>query len=401
MKNKRFYILFICSFLVPAIAFTGFFLFAAGRYKTALNVNTARLIGSVKEKYPNVSDEEILSLLEEENEGQGREFLEKYGRFGDEFFMDTARDFTLKCLVLGVSAALFVFLFSLAAVLYREKKQKEAMIELISYLREIENGVYTLKISENTEDELSKLSNEIYKITVLLRETALESEKHTKALSVYLTDISHQIKTPLTSISIMLDNVLETPGMDEETKRDFLNEIRRQISHISSLVITLLKLSRLDSGTVEFSRSPVTAGELIEASLKNVAVLLDVKNIEASVSGDTGASVTVDKKWQTEALTNIIKNAAEHSGENSRIDINAENSGLFVSIRVRDHGEGVDESDLKHIFERFYKAKNSASDLFGVGLSLAKTVVEKDNGTVRVSSKKGEGATFTVAYRRV
>lgn len=403
MKNRKksFLVLFMCAFLVPVIVFTGIFLYEKEIYKTQLNFHTAALIGSIREKYPDVTDDELLSLLDGGRDEEGREFLQKYGYYGEEFFLSSANGFSGASLVLLIMVSGAVFMFSAAAYLLLEKRRKNEIKELTSYLKEIENGIYSLKINENAEDELSKLSNEIYKITVLLRESAQRSEAQTKALSVYLADISHQIKTPLTSVSIMLDNILETPDMDESTKRDFLSEIRRQTNLISSLCITLLKLSKLASGTVEFTRSKIKAGELINAALQNLAVLLDIKNISVLVSGDLDAQISADKKWQTEAISNIIKNAAEHSSENSKIAINVENSGLFIKIRIKDEGEGIDEKDLPHIFERFYKAKNSSADSFGIGLALAKTVIEKDNGNVYASSKKGEGTVFTVAYRLI
>ncbi|MCH5199285.1 MAG: HAMP domain-containing histidine kinase, partial [Oscillospiraceae bacterium] len=318
-----------------------------------------------------------------------------------EFFLKPSESFSDFSLILIISAAGAVFIISAGACFLLEKRRKNEIEQLINYLREIENGVYSLKISENAEDEISKLSNEIYKITVLLRETAQENKTQTKVLAAYLADISHQIKTPLTCVSIMLDNILDSPDMDEKTKRDFLSETRRQINLITSLCVTLLKLSKLDSGTVEFTSSKIRADELINAALKNVAVLLDIKNIGVSLSGNLDAYITADIKWQTEAISNIIKNAAEHSSENSEIDISVENSGLFVKIRIKDEGEGIDDSDLGHIFERFYKAKSSSTQSFGIGLALAKSVIEKDNGSVYASSKKGEGTVFTVAYRLV
>lgn len=400
-RKKNILVMFLCAFLVPVMVFTGIFLYQENRYKTQLNTDVSYLLGSIREKYPDVTDEELLSLLRGGSIEEGSEFLQKYGYFGDEFFINSAKSFVVSSFVLLLAACLALFIFFAAVYFILEKRRKKDITELTAYLKEIENGIYSLKISENTEDEISKLSNEIYKITVLLRETAQASEAQTKSLAVYLADISHQIKTPLTSVSIMLDNILEAPDMDEDTKRDFLTEIRRQISLITSLCVTLLRLSKLDSGTVEFTPSKITAGELINAALKNLSVLLDIKNIGILVSGDLDAELFADKKWQTEAISNIIKNAAEHSSENSKITINVENSGLFIKIRIKDEGEGIDQNDLSHIFERFYKAKNSSVESFGIGLALAKTVIEKDNGNVYVSSKKGEGSVFTVAYRLV
>ena len=188
--------------------------------------------------------------------------------------------------------------------------------------------------------------------------------------------------------------------MDEATRADFISDARAQLRRVSELCVALLRLSSFDAGTVRLRPERLRPRRLIEAALKNVSVLMDVRGVTAEVSGDLDAPFTADLYWQTEALANIIKNAVEHSEENGVVYITAQNAGLFVSVRVRDTGSGIGEADLPHIFERFYKAENAGPDSFGVGLALAKAVIERDGGSVKAVSAPGKGSTFTVAYSR-
>lgn len=393
---------YILAFLIPALLAAGAFLSVRAAYRAQSDRQLAALIGALREEYPELDEAQILALLQnEENVSAGEAFLEKYGYYGNMFYSAASGRFARAGFICVLAGCAGTFLCCGAVMLLHGRTRRKEIADLTDYLKQIGRGADSLKIDENDEGELSKLQSEIYKLTVLLRETALESKKHSRALSSSLEDISHQIRTPLTAASVLLDNVIETPEMDASTRAEFLMQARGRLRLISDLCITLLRLSKFDSGTVELHPAPVTPRRLIGSALENLSVLLDIKNISVVCSGDLDAVFTADPVWQTEAITNILKNAAEHSPENGKIDITAENSGLFVSIRITDHGEGIDEADLPHIFERFYKAKNAGPDSFGVGLSLAKTVIERDNGTLRAVSKKGEGSTFTAAYRLV
>ena len=401
MKPKNRLLPYILCVLLPALAFTGVFFAARAGFRAKENARIAAEIGAVRAYAPGLSDEEILALLTgEDHADEGNAFLQKYGIFGDTFATPYGKRFAVVSLFCILGAALSIGAALGTAALLRERRREKELDRLSRYLSDVAEGRDALLIGENSEAALSKLYNNVYKLTVLLRETAAENEKRSRALSDSLADISHQIRTPLTSVSIMLENIAENPDMDMATRADFLNEARRQLRLIADLCAALLTLSRFDSGTVKLHPVPLTAGELADAAVKNLAVLLDVRNVCVHISGDREARFTADRRWQTEALSNILKNAAEHSPENGEIRIEIENTGIFVVIRVSDAGEGIDEADLPHVFERFYKAKNAGAQSFGVGLALAKTVVEKDGGFVRAESRKGEGSTFTLSYPR-
>ena len=180
--------------------------------------------------------------------------------------------------------------------------------------------------------------------------------------------------------------------------KDFLREISKQIDWISSLVVSLLKIAKFDAGTIKMENNEINAKNLIDNIVSNLAILMELKNIEIITNVDEKATFIADYKWQQEALTNILKNAIEHSKQNSRIYITVENTNLFLKIIIKDEGSGIDKEDLKHIFQRFYKTKNSSENSIGIGLPLAKAIIEQSNGYIKVETKYGEGTSFEVKY---
>ena len=196
----------------------------------------------------------------------------------------------------------------------------------------------------------------------------------------------------------MLDNIEENPNMDDSTREEFIEEISKQVNWISSLVISLLKLAKFDAGAIVMRDEKINLNKLIDNVLDNIAILIDVKNINVKKKIDSDIYINADYNWQLEALTNIIKNAIEHSKQGSTIYINVENNLVFTRLRIKDDGEGINKKDIKHIFERFYKGEGSAESSIGIGLSLAKTIIEKENGTIKVQSEKGRGTEFIIEY---
>ena len=166
---------------------------------------------------------------------------------------------------------------------------------------------------------MSILKNELYKITIKLKEVAENSQKDKTTLKDSLSDISHQIKTPITSILIMLDNILSDENMPEDIKKDFIKDIKREIVNIKFLVESILKLSKIDSNSIKFIKKEVFIKDIINEAVKNVSMLSELKNIEIIVSGDDSIKTICDLKWQVEAITNILKNCIEHSYENRKI----------------------------------------------------------------------------------
>lgn len=367
------------------------------KYLKTVNSKIDVIINEVIEKYPEITEDDIMGILRSEEIPKDN-FLEKYGYDSDvahikelEKLIETNKKQNIIYIVVVELIALGIYL---VYVISQEKKIKE----INDYINGINNKNYTLKIEENNNRELSRLRNELYKTTVLLKETAELSVKEKENLSTAIADISHQLKTPLTSIRIMLDNIQDDPDMEKEVREDFLMEISKQIDWISSLVISLLKIAKFDAGTIKMENEEIHVQKLIDSVIGNLAILIELKEIEIITKIDEKAMFVADYKWQQEALTNILKNAIEHSNQKSKIYIETENTSVFLKIIIRDEGQGISKIDQKHIFERFYKAKNSSENSIGIGLALAKTIIEKNNGYVNVDSEVGKGTTFEIKY---
>ena len=387
------------------IAILGFFIVSTiqnKKYEKIVNETISNFIDEIKEKYPETSEEDIIKILNDiENTNEQKEkmkILKKYGYTNNLSYIKKLENEMYSNMKFNIVViCVFGILILTIVLIYNRKKEREIK-KINKYLNEINNGNYELKIEENCEDELSKLKNELYKTTVLLRETAENSEQEKINLSNSLADISHQIKTPLTSIRIMLDNIEDNPNMDSKTREEFIEDISKQIDWISSLAISLLKLAKFDAGAIKMNDQEVNVKKLINNVISNLAILLDIKNIKIEQKIDDDTIIKADYNWQLEALTNIIKNAIEHSNENGTIHIDVENNSVFVKIKIRDEGEGIDKKDIKHIFDRFYKAKKSSENSIGIGLSLAKTIIEQENGYIKVDSEVDRGTTFEIKY---
>lgn len=377
------------------------------KYTNIINNKIVEIISNVQEladkENIEIDDQEIIEILRKKSNGtQGTKLLESYGYNGEYVYINQLNDEMKMTQIYEIILIIAIFILTITIWTLYTIKQNKKIHEIDMYLKKVNSGDYTLKIEENSEDELSKLRNELYKTTVLLREAAENSKKENINLSNSLADISHQLKTPLTSIRIMIDNIYDNPDMDEETKMDFIKSINNQIEWISSLVVSLLKLAKFDAGTIVMNDENVNIIELINNVKDNLSIILELKEIDIILEYDHSKPiiVSIDYTWQLEALTNIIKNAIEHSKNNSKIHIKIEDSSVFTKIIIEDEGEGISKKDLPHIFQRFYKSEKSSENSIGIGLSLAKTIIEKDNGYINVKSEEGKGTTFYIKYMK-
>lgn len=402
MKNKiELKKMCITSCIVAIIFLIIFSILIYKQYKTYtynFNQKIAGIIDNVLEKYPDIEKREIVEILNSSYK-TNNEILREYGieLDKDSVILENNTDFQ-KFIIIDIST-LIVFILILSIIFFKYNHSESKKInEITKYIEEINRGNYKLNIEENTEDELSILKNELYKITVMLKEVAENSQKDKTTLKDSLSDISHQIKTPITSILIMLDNILSDENMPEDIKKDFIKDIKREIINIKFLVESILKLSKIDSNSIKFIKKEVFIKDIIDEAVKNVSMLSELKNIEIIVSGDDSIKTICDLKWQVEAITNILKNCIEHSYENRKIYINYNQNNMYTELKIEDNGTGIDAKDLPHIFERFYKGKNSSSDSVGIGLALSKSIIESNNGYIQVDSELNKGTTFIIKY---
>jgi len=366
-------------------------------YEYQNNLIISNIINQVQTKYPSVSEEEIISLLNTKD-SLSSDILSKYGIYLKDSSLSIYNQTIIKKLIIINSIIIIIYLIILLCIIVYLNKQEQKKIKLITnYLYEINNQNYQLDILSNTEDDLSLLKNELYKTAVILNEQNINLKQEKLVLKDSLSNISHQLKTPLTSISLMIDNLEEHKNLTKE-EHTIINNIHRKISHINFLIQSLLKLSKFDADAIEFIEEDNYLKDILNEVLDNLSPIADLKNIKISIKGPKDAKLKCDYKWQVEALTNIVKNCLEHSKEDTEIKIEYSQNNLLTKILITDQGEGIPSKDLKNIFKRFYKGKNSHPDSIGIGLPLSKAIIEQEHGTITVSSTPKKGTTFTIKY---
>ena len=365
------------------------------------NEKISEIIEYIIKENPAIDTKKIIQILNSNEYKVEEEELKKYGINIEEVNSIIVVQKQMKTNIILNIVLIVLFSVLYMAIIFIYLKQRDKKINQITqYINEIKNRKYDLDINENSEDELSNLKNELYKITIMLKEESEISRQDKENIKMSVEDISHQLKTPLTSIMIMLDNLKDNPNMDEDTKQRFIFEISKQVDWINWLVISILKLSRLEANVVKFSNNKINVKKFIDEIIDNLEIPIEIKNQKIIIEGNEDASFIGDYKWQQEAITNIIKNAIEHNKENGKITIKYEENVLFTKITIIDEGQGIAKEDLKHIFERFYKAQNSSDNSVGIGLSLAKNIIEKNNGMINYKSEIGNGTEFIVKYMK-
>lgn len=404
-KNKGFWkyaglsavILFIAMVLVSLFTWQ-----QCRSYEKQMRTSVGSLLGTIKEQYPDIREEELIAVLnQKETDSHGEKLLEQYGITGEVSVIAALEQKKREIVLaagLGVLAAGGVLLMLFFLFL---RGRERRLAELTEYMGRVSRHDYSLALNENSEDGLSHLQNELYKITVMLKEAAERDRHQREAVQESVSDISHQLKTPMTSVQILLDNLLEDKEMEASVRFRFLEEISRQIEGVNWLIGALLKLSRLDADVVEFAHERIRITDMMEEICQKLAVLAEVKEVTLLVQGKKNAFIWGDYQWNTEALMNIVKNAIEHSKSGTAVTISIAENDVYTEITVRDCGEGIAPEDAKHIFERFYRAGNAAKDSVGIGLAMAKAIIEKQGGYIMVDSKEGEGTTFTMRYMKL
>lgn len=395
MKNKTIkkYILSLIILLIFNVSL----IFILNRYEYKMytknyNDKINSIIGNIKNKYPNIEESDIIEIIN--NEEDSEDILSKYGIDSitkNDKVNNKVRIISLIIIITFDSLIILIF------YLYDKNKSKKIK-EITKMISKINNRQFDIDINDFNEGELSILKNEISKTTTMLRQVADNSVKDKLNLKDSLGDISHQLKTPLTSITIMIDNILDNPDMNEKTRKKFLINIKREILNINFLVMSLLKLSKFDANVVKFNKESVYLKDIIIESIKNVSMIKELKNITIKVSGDDNIKLLCDFKWQVESITNILKNSIEHTSEYGTVEVNYSENKLYTRILIKDNGKGINSDDLPHIFDRFYKGKNGSDDSFGMGLSLSKTIIEKEGGSITVKSTPNIGTIFTIKY---
>ena len=367
------------------------------RYTRLTNAFVSNVVEAINTNYPDVDMTTIIDIINS-SDYTTSDILTNYGFIENDIsILSSLKEEFTKELIINISVFVIISTIFIIIIIAKEHKNKKNLNDIISYLKELNRGNYNLNIDLNKEGELSILKNEIYTTTVMLREQAEKELQDKINLKDSLTNISHQLKTPLTSISLLVDNLLDEE-IDTNTQKEFLLDIKNQIESINYLIIVLLKLSRFDANVVTFKEEKINVKNLLIDILKHIDIIREVKNIDIHITGDNASTLIGDYKWEYEAISNILKNCLEYTPENKNIYIKYRETNMYTEIIIEDEGPGMSKNEKNKIFERFYKGNNSNSNNFGIGLSLAKEIINKDNGKIKVESELNKGTTFKIRY---
>ncbi|KGK84223.1 HAMP domain-containing sensor histidine kinase [Clostridium sp. HMP27] len=368
-------------------------------YIKALGSVTAKIVES-DPKF----EKEIVPLLtrevSKEQERKGREILRQYG-------LSEKLDISLFPYIKGNFKSMELSIFSAGIILtmllfilnyFQHGYFYENMRNFSSAAKKIVEGDYNLKLSEEKEGDLSKLTKSFNSMGEVIRGNLFTLNKEKRFLVELLSDISHQLKTPLSTM-ILYNDILLNKDLTKEQQNTFLKNNENQLNRMSWLILNLLKLAKIDANAIELEMEEQSLNETIEETVE----ILESKAMEAKVKVEFIPKDTVilkhDRLWMQEALSNVVKNGIEHACQGGKVNINIEDNPIYTRIIIKNTGEPISEEDLPHVFKRFYKSKKSKkSDSIGIGLSLAKSVVERHGGYIEVISKEQDGTSFIITF---
>lgn len=293
----------------------------------------------------------------------------------------------------GLMVMVTVLLLCLVFQVFTLRRYKN-LKRLSEYLRSVSSGDYSMDIRDNKEGELSILKNEIYKVTLMFTEYNELLLRDKLLLSSQMAEISHQLKTPLTSMMMMVD-LLQDEKLPAEKRYEFTNLVNSQLERIDWLVASLLKMSKLDAGVVKMKKEAIWAPRLIKGVFQPFLISMEIKGISYTKEVDN-LKIICDEMWTREALINILKNCIEHTPEGGHINLSLKDNAIYSEIIISDNGTGIRKEDLPHIFTRFYRGQNASSDSVGIGLAMSYSIIKNQQGDIQVKSELGKGSSFVI-----
>ncbi len=292
------------------------------------------------------------------------------------------------CMVIGIIFFCYAYF----------KEQHKIMENAITQIKDYVSGNHDISIECNYEGELYRLFHEVNSLVAILNANAENEKNAKKFLQNTISDISHQLKTPLAALNIYI-GLIEDEAMELSTIQEFSQLSEQELDRIETLVQNLLKITKLDAGTIVLDKTLESVSELAEDIKKHFLFRAKQEGKEIHLLGDEEISLLCDRNWIMEALGNLVKNALDHTEKGGIISIEWREFTSIIQIRVTDNGSGIHPEDLYHIFKRFYRSRFSKDTQgIGLGLSLAKRIVEEHNGTIEVDSTLGMGTTFTINF---
>ncbi|MFL8672647.1 sensor histidine kinase [Clostridioides sp. GD02404] len=402
---KRFFSKYIVLMFVAITISVGFSIINMNITKGMIVKNNQAIIGTLSSKYPNL-EREIVDIITQgksmRNIDYGEKILSKYNydksiKINTEpiiskLVLDTIKiNIILVCIIFIL---IFILVVSYFKVMYNDLSD---MTKYVYYSSE--GKPFDMK-NKNQEGQVGLLKTELLKMTTILNEKVelLKSEKI--FLNNTISDISHQLKTPMTSL-IMLNDLLYN-DIPCEVKIDFLDKIKNQLNRMDWLIKSMLKLSKVEAKVIKFKKDKIKFSELIHRAIQPMKIPMEIKNQKLTIEGNDNVSYIGDIDWSVEALVNIIKNCIEHTPEFGNISMTYKENPLFSELIIKDDGEGIDKKDIPHIFKRFYRGKSSSKeDSVGIGLAMSKSIIESQNGDIYVNSEKGKGTEFHIIFHKM
>ena len=400
-SKKKFLITILICFLLGIAVVCGLSYAQYGSYNEQYNKKLTAMCMEIEKKYPDITDVDIIKLMN----ADGKIDRDYFMRYGIDISKDSVvkQNGTIFYRYLVINVITFLAGVSVVAlVAYKMNgKQQRRICRIADYLKNINQGDYSFYMEDSAEGNLSILESEVYKTTIMLKENADNSKLDKQKLKDSLSDISHQLKTPITSLLINLENLENNPDLDSGRRNSLIGNAKRDTNRISQMVGQLLTLSRLDANVIEFKKEKISLGEIAGEAKANVDALADLLGISVIEENakDAEASIICDGYWEKQAITNLVKNAVEHAA--SRVVIRYMNCELYKEIVVENDGEPISEEDRKNVFKRFYSGQHSTTDSVGIGLSLANAVVKNDGGYIVIESDENipdSGVKFIVRY---
>ncbi|MER0279581.1 HAMP domain-containing sensor histidine kinase [Clostridioides difficile] len=402
---KRFFSKYIVLMFVAITISIGFSIINMNITKGMIVKNNQAIIGTLSSKYPNL-EREIVDIITQgksmRNIDYGEKILSKYNydksiKINTEPIISRLVLDTIKINIILV-CIIFILIFILVVSYF--KAMYNDLSDMTKYVYYSSEGKPFDMKNKNQEGQVGLLKTELLKMTTILNEKVelLKSEKI--FLNNTISDISHQLKTPMTSL-IMLNDLLYN-DIPCEVKIDFLDKIKNQLNRMDWLIKSMLKLSKVEAKVIKFKKDKIKFSELIHRAIQPMKIPMEIKNQKLTIEGNDNVSYIGDIDWSVEALVNIIKNCIEHTPEFGNISMAYKENPLFSELIIKDDGEGIDKKDIPHIFKRFYRGKSSSKeDSVGIGLAMSKSIIESQNGDIYVNSEKGKGTEFHIIFHKM
>lgn len=392
-------------FVITVMLCVGVSFISVNIIKDKVVENNQAIIGSILSQHPNLENNIVGIVTQGKSKDDislGKEILKKYSydkniRLNNEpIIRGSIKDiFSINLLSIFV-----LFISILILVMYYFKTIYSDIKDMTEYVYNSSEGKKFEMKNKNHEGQIGLIKTELLKMTNILKEKVELLSKEKIFLNDTISDISHQLKTPMTSLIILNDLMYD--DLPEESKIEFLEKIKSQLNRMEWLIKSMLKLSKVEAKVINFKSEKVNVKKLIKMSIQPSLIPIELKNIDVSINGDSEAMFLGDMNWSIEALVNIIKNCVEHTFSSGSLDISYEENSLYTEIVIKDSGEGIDKKDLPHIFKRFYKGKSSSKeDSVGIGLAMAKSIIEGQNGDIYVKSEKNKGTQFNIIFHKI